>query len=120
MSRSNLRIAVIVLTVITLAIHAFIGVSAAAGGGGMATLGILWILNALGYLGLLLAFLGYIPFFKGKIVEWSLIAFAGITVIAWVVMSGVLNGDPPGALALIDKADEVLLMVATYMHMRSS
>ncbi len=120
MSRSNLRIAVIVLTVITLVIHAFIGVGAVAGGGPMTSLGVLWVLNALGYLGLLLSFLGYIPFFKGSLVEWALIAFAGVTVIAWVGMSGVLSGGSPGVLGPITKVDEVLLMIATYMHMRSS
>ena len=119
MSRSNLRMAVIVLTVITLVIHAFIGVTGL-GAPGMGTLAILWVLNALGYLGLLLSFLGYIPFFKGTIVEWALIVFAGVTIVAYVLMSGVLKGDNPGVLGPVTKIDEVLLIIATYMHIRSA
>ena len=119
MSRSNLRMAVIVLTAITLVIHAFIGVTSL-GAPDMGTLAILWVLNALGYLGLLLAFLGYIPFFKGAIVEWALIAFAVVTIIAWVVMSGVLKPGYHDVLAYITKVDELLLIVATFMHIRSA
>lgn len=118
MSRSNLRIAVIVLTVITLAIHAYIGVGGLSAGGGMQMLGILWVLNALGYLGLLISFLGYVPFFKGKIVEWALIIFAGVTVLAWVFMSGVLSGRPVDVLGPITKVDEIVLMIAAYLHSR--
>jgi len=118
MSRSNLRVAVIVLTAITLVIHAFLGVTSL-GAPGMSMLAILWVLNALGYLGLLLSFLGYIPFFKGRIVEWALIAFAAITIIAWVAMSGVLKPGYHDVLAYITKVDEVVLIIATYMHMRA-
>jgi hypothetical protein len=119
MSRSNLRTAVIVLTAITMLIHAFLGVTSL-GAPDMGTLAILWVLNALGYLGLLLSFLGYIPFFKGTIVEWALIVFAAVTIIAYVLMSGVLKGQNPGVLGPVTKIDEVLLIVATFMHIRSA
>jgi hypothetical protein len=46
----------------------------------------LFILNAVGYVGLLGAYLLPIPFFqeKHKLVRWTLIGFAILTILAWV------------------------------------
>jgi hypothetical protein len=118
MNRSSLRIGVIVLTVITLLIHAYLGLSSL-GAPDMQSLAILWILNAVGYLGLLLSFLGYVPFFKGKLVEWALIAFAIVTILAWVLMSGVLKPGYHDILAYITKVDEVVLIIATFLYSRA-
>ena len=48
----------------------------------------LFILNGLGYLGLLGAYFLPIPFFQQKhnLVRWALIAFAIVTIIAWLVI----------------------------------
>jgi hypothetical protein len=124
MSRSNLRIAVIVLTLITLVIHAYLGFGGLLKegfGGDLAQLHILWSLNALGYAGLLAVFLGYIKiaFLNGKNISWALMGFAALTIIAWVAMSGVLKPGYSDSLAYATKVDEVLLIVATYLHMRA-
>jgi len=46
----------------------------------------LFILNCLGYLGLLGAYFLPIPFFQQKhnLVRWGFIGFAGLTILAWV------------------------------------
>jgi hypothetical protein len=126
MSRSNLRIAVIVLTAITLLIHAYLGFGGLLRGGftsprGPNMLAILWALNSLGYLGLLVVFMGYVKvaFLQGKTINWALIVFAFVTILAFVFMSGVLRGDFGNKLGLATKADEILLMIAAYMHMRA-
>jgi len=48
----------------------------------------LFILNGLGYLGLLGAYFLPIPFFQGKhkLVWWSLFGFTIVTIIAWLVI----------------------------------
>ncbi len=48
----------------------------------------LFILNGLGYLGLLGAYVLPIPFFQGKrkLVWWSLFVFVIVTIIAWLVI----------------------------------
>jgi CDP-diglyceride synthetase len=48
----------------------------------------LFILNGLGYLGLLGAYFLPIPFFqqRHKLVRWALIGFAIVTIIAWLVI----------------------------------
>lgn len=48
----------------------------------------LFILNGLGYLGLLGAYFLPIPFFQERrnLVRWALIGFAAITIVAWLVI----------------------------------
>jgi hypothetical protein len=60
----------------------------------------LFILNAIGYIGLLGAYLLPIPFFQQyhKYVRWALMAFAVITILAWVwiwVINYVIIGGVP-------------------------
>jgi hypothetical protein len=120
MSKSTLRWAVIVLTVITALIHLAIGLGAVTTGQ-MQTLGILWLLNFAGYSVLLGGFLGVTPVLKDNktLTHYALMGFAAVTIVAYVLMSGILNGEPITPFAIIDKVDEVLLIVATYMHMRA-
>lgn len=114
MSRANLRTGMIIFTVITALVHLFLGVNGLRKGE-FELLNILWTLNGLGYLGLLAAFLGYVPFFKGKQVEYVLMAFALITIVAWVFM-----GTLTDKVAWVTKADEVLLLITTFMHTRAA
>jgi len=48
----------------------------------------LFLLNGLGYLGLLGAYFLPIPFFQSRhnLVRWALIAFAIVTIVAWLVI----------------------------------
>jgi hypothetical protein len=118
MSKSTLRIAVIALTLVTAAVHLYLGTTNFSGP--MQTLGILWLLNGLGYLVLLGGFLGITPVLKDNksLTHYALMGFAAVTIVAWVLMSGVLRGEPAGVLAIITKVDEVLLIVAAYMHLK--
>ena len=118
MSKSTLRIAVIALTLVTAAVHLYLGVTSISGP--MQTLGILWLLNGLGYLVLLGGITGQTPVLKDNkaLAHYGLMGFAAVTIVAWVVMSGVLRGDAPDLLAIITKVDEVLLIVVAYMHLK--
>ena len=119
MSKSTLRWAVIGLTVVTALIHLAIGLGAV--GGPMNTLGILWLLNFAGYSVLLGGFLGVTPVLKDNktLTHYALMGFAAVTIVAYVLMSGVLSGEPVTPFAIIDKVDEVLLIIATYMHLKA-
>lgn len=107
--------AVIVLTLITGAIHLFLGIGSLTDPGFM-SLGILFIINAIGYAGLLAAVLGRIPFIPARAAHWLLMGFAAVTILAYFGMNG-LQGLSP--LALITKLDELLLIVAAFLHLRA-
>jgi hypothetical protein len=116
-NRSTLRIAIIVLTLITAAIHLGIGISnilkGSAGG-----LDYAFVANGIGYIALLAALFMDVPYFRDNrnLAHWLLIAFAGVTLVGYFVM----NGFQFGTVAIITKAVEVLLIIATFMHMRAS
>lgn len=117
MSRSNLRIAIIVLTIITALIHLALGVSYL-GDATLRTLGILFILNCIGYLVLLASlFTKSVPFLseRSDLSHYLLIGFATVTIIAFFV----INKLDIGVMSGITKLDEVLLVIATYMHLRA-
>ena len=119
MSKSTLRWAVIGLTSFTALVHLFLGltnVNVAA----MQTLGILWLLNGAGYLVLLGGFMGMTPVLKDNkaLAHYALMGFAALTIVAYVVLSGILRGEPLGVLGPVYKLAEVLLIVATYLHLR--
>src|SRR5687767_698537 len=115
MNRSTLRWAVIVLTVITAAIHLFLGVTNISNPD-MVPLNYLFILNSIGYITLLLGVLGKLPFLPSNLSHYLLMAFAAVTIAAWVFMSG----DFGNTLALITKVVEVLLIIATFLHLRAA
>ncbi len=106
-----LQYAVIVLTVLTALIHLVLGM-----GFFQDMLGKLFVLNGVGYLALLAA-LYFLPQFAGQraLVRWALMAFAGVTIVAWLVM----NGDFGDMTALATKVIEVALIVALYLDSRS-
>lgn len=114
MSKSSLRTIVIGLTLITALIHLVvlnIGIYQDQG-----QIDILFTLNGIGFLVLLLAFLDKIPFLRGKesLIHYSLIGYSLITIIAFFALSG------SGMLGYLTKLDELLLSIATYMHLQKS
>ena len=109
MSKANLRWAVIILTVITAGVHLFLGVTSLSDPT-LRTLSILWLLNVVGYLGLLAAVIGWVSFIPSGTAHYLLIAYAAVTIVAWVVM-----GSMTDKLAWVTKIDEILLIVATFI-----
>lgn len=81
----------------------------------------LFILNGLGYLGLLGAYFLPIPFFQQRhnLVRWTLIAFAIVTIIAWlfiwvgqyVIAQGVPFFSHDSIYGVPAKIDEVILLI---------
>src|SRR5574341_405776 len=118
MSRSVLRYAIIVLTLITAVVHLYLGASSLSNPE-MSPLNILWLLNGLGYLGLLGGLFLNIPFLAGR-KTWVLYAFmlfAAVTIIAWIFLSG---EDMGGILAYITKVDEFVLILALFLYQRAA
>ena len=74
----------------------------------------LFILNGLGYLGLLAALYLPIPFLASyrSWARWALLGYTALTIILWVVMGGRFP------LAYIDKAIEVALIVLLWLERR--
>jgi hypothetical protein len=99
---NGVRVMILAATLVTAVVHLFLGAKSPD------ILGILFILNGLGYLGLLGMFLVPIDFLKPyhEIVRWVLAGFAALTIVLWVI----LNGKPDG-IGLITKLAEVLLIV---------
>ena len=71
---------------------------------------VMFILNALGYLGLLAAYFLPIPFFREKhgLVRWAFMAFTAVTILAWVAMGD--KSWPGGALGYFTKTIELVLL----------
>ncbi len=114
MSSSNLRIGVILLTLAASVIHFYICIDVVKTDG-FSLLVIAWILNGLGYLGLLAAYLGYVPFFKGNVTGWALAGFAVVTIIAWVIID-----DHVAKIGWVTAAIELALALLVYLSMRSA
>jgi hypothetical protein len=117
MSRSNLRVAIIVLTIITAVIH--LGIGAGSLGTGDTTFGALFVLNGVGYLVLLAAlFTKYIPVLSGQntLSHYLMIGFAAVTIIAFFA----INRLDISWVSGLTKLDELLLIIVTYMHLRAS
>lgn len=106
---NNLRIGIIVLTVITALVHLVLGIQSLPG-----TFGIVFLLNSVGYLALL-AGLYFIPQLADMrpLIRWALMGFAAITFIAYFVV----NPNPfSGFLGLFDKAVELILIILLWME----
>ena len=117
MNKSTLRLAVIVLTVITALIHLFLGVISLTGGDMM--FGVLFLLNGIGYLVLMAGVVtDSVPILSDNkpLAHYALIAFALVTIIAYLV----INGFDFGAMGIISKVDELLLIIATWLHLNAS
>jgi hypothetical protein len=75
---------------------------------------VMFILNGLGYLGLLAAYFLPIPIFQERhnLVRWALIAFAAVTIIGWVLIG------ERSTLGYVDKTIEVLLIILLLVDSR--
>lgn len=116
MNRSTLRIAIIVLTLITAGVHLALGLAGVFGEPDM--LSYAFVLNGLGYLSLLAALFMNIPFFRDNrpLAHWLLMGFAALTFILYFVF----NGFTFGPSAIIAKGAELLLIIATFLHLRAT
>ena len=110
MSRAMLRPAILVLGLITAAVHIFLNIR-------LGHLDIPFTLNALGYLGLTYALLFPPNPLKqySTLIHYALMGFAAITVVAWLII-----GNPNDGLAIFDKVAELLLIAAVWLHLRAS
>ncbi len=111
MSKTTLRTLIIILTLATAAIHFYLNLV-------MGRFDVVFTLNGLGYLGLLGAFLLPIPGLKGreKLVWTAFMAYTAVTILAWVAMGEKNIATTQGILGYIDKAVELLLLGALWMH----
>lgn len=91
------RIAIIGLTLATALIHIFLRFP-------------IFILNGLGYLAFLVAYLAPLPIARQnhRLVKIGFIVYTVITILAWVA----IGSNPPTTLGLITKIIEVLLVVS--------
>jgi hypothetical protein len=105
----NRKTLIIILTVITAVIHLGLGISQL---GGEGFLPIAFVLNGLGYLGLLAA-LYWLPQFADQrtLVRYALMAFAAVTFVLYFVFNG-FAFNLPGYLT---KIVELVLIVFLYM-----
>jgi hypothetical protein len=121
MNRSTLRIVIIVLTLITAGIHLWIAISQLASGNTTA-LTIPFIGNGTIYLLLLLALFANVPYFSTHrdVAHYLMMAFAAVTFIAFFVANGSHLSESLGPLSITAKVDELLLIIATFMHLRAA
>jgi hypothetical protein len=101
-----IRIAIILLTVATAAIHLLLGLRFG---------DTLFILNGVGYLGLLAAL--YLPQLRSyqNYTRWALIAYTAVTILAWAVMTGFDLASP---LGVATKLIEVILIICLFLEGR--
>jgi hypothetical protein len=113
MNKQSLRTLVTITAVVTALMHLYYAFFQI---GPTQTLGIVFILNALGYLGLLLAYLGKLSFLRlsHNLVTWAFIGFTAFTILAWVAMG------ERSPLAYVTKLDELVLIVALFLGRRSA
>lgn len=113
MSRSNLRIAIIVLTLITAAVHVYLNFNT-----GAFILQPAFVVNALGYLALLILFFKWVdvPFMRGreKLLWYGFMGYTALTIVAYFAVNGGMAFANP--IGLFDKAVEVLLLIALWLH----
>lgn len=113
MNQNTLRWIITITTLITAAIH--LGLAFVLSG----PMQILFVLNGIGYLVLLWALLRPPAFLEGRsaLVHYVFILFAVVTIAGYFVVNGIKPGD---FLGLVDKLAEVVLIVALFLHNRSS
>jgi hypothetical protein len=110
MTKANLRLGIIVLTVATALIHFYLNVRA-----GQIMPG--FILNGVGYLTLLALYMKWLklPFLEGRdsTLRWVYMGYSAVTILAWIAI-----GDKSDVLGYTDKAIEILLVAALYFDSR--
>ena len=120
MSQSLLRTVIIICALVTGVVHLALGVGGIAGGR-VDTFSILFVLNGLGFIGLLAAlFLPNVPFFASNhsLTHFLMIGFAAVTLVLYFVINGVdIAG--MGVAAIAAKVAELLLVIATFLHLRA-
>lgn len=106
MSKSNLRMAILVLGLITGVIHAIIL--------NVLEFDPLMLLNGLGFFVLTWATFANPKYLAGrrKLVGYLFMAYTVVTIIGFFL----LNQPPYGILGYIAKVDEALLLIALWMH----
>jgi hypothetical protein len=107
-----LQIGIVVLTLITAAVHLIIlNIQ-------MGSIDLLFTLNGLGYLALLAAYFLPVPVAKNNrsLVRWVYMGFTLLTILAWVAM-GVKSGSG-ATLGYITKIVEVALVVLLWLDRR--
>ena len=74
-----------------------------------------FMLNGLGYLGLLAAYFLPIPFLAGrhKLVWWGLLGYTLLTIVLWIVLGD--KSWPAGAVGYAAKAVEVILVALLWV-----
>ena len=97
---------IIILTSTTALIHLSLGLNTP-----LAT-GWPFLLNAVGYIGLLVLYVLNIPLLRQRrdVIRWLLIAYAAVTVIAWWLMEGART-----PLGFFDKTVEIALIVLLWL-----
>ena len=113
MNKQTLRMVVTITAVVTALIHLYYAFLVI---GPTEALGMLFILNALGFIGLLLAYLGKLSFLRlsHNVITWAFIAFTAITILAWIPMG------ERSPLAYFTKLDELVLLIALFLGRRSA
>jgi hypothetical protein len=106
MSKGVVRAGVIVLTLFTALIHLVVL--------NLDGLEILFLLNGLGYLGLLGALLFNIPAGQQRLVHYAFMAYAAVTIVAWAIM----NGDFTDPIGVSTKTVEVLLIIFLWLDLQ--
>lgn len=119
MTKSNLRLAIIITTVLTAVIHLYLGVIQVLGG---MMGGIIFLLNAGGFSGLLALFMGWLPFKVPMLsdnktnLHYAFMGFSAVTIVAYFVVNGGAAFMNP--VGLFTKAVEVVLIVALWLHLQ--
>ena len=110
---SGLQYGIIILTLITAAVHLFLGIQGLSGG-----FGAMFLLNGIGYL-VLLAALYFIPQLAAQrsLIRWLLLAYTAATFVLYFVFNW---PDIWGPLGIIDKAVELVLIVLLFLDRKSS
>lgn len=117
MNKANWRMAIIILTSFTALVHLVLGVFQMMGG---MMGGLMFILNTLGFLGLLALLFGWLPFnvpmlsANKNLQYYTFIAFSAVTIVAYFAVNGGAAFSNP--IGLVTKTAEALLIVSLWMH----
>ncbi len=116
MNRSTLRMAIVVLTLITAGVHFYLNIP-------MGGFDPVFTLNGLGYVALLVVFLNLVPlpFLKGReaLVPYAYMGYTAVTILAWVIL-GDKSFNAIGILGYTTKVVEALLMLAVWQYSRAA
>ena len=118
MNRSTLRWAIIVLTLVTAVVHLALGIGSLVEGN-LFPFGVLFPLNFVGYIVLMGGVVTeLVPILSQnkQLAHYALLVYTALTFVLYFVF----NGFTFGAAAIVSKVAELLLIVATFMHMNAT